>query len=339
MRKKIKVFGASLDPSDSIKKITIKQKYLDDLKYNRDSKHNIYLDSYDAFIAESKTLQNPIFQKIGKFPVESWLRTKPDISDLFLLNPIDFRTFLDTNGCKEYSEEMEKFINQKVLPDIPIMIGADHSLTGGVISALSKKYGAENITTIILDGHFDAIPTDLRLDLAKYSKDHQNEVEVIFPEMLDSINEFLDVPKSYNCGTFLQHLIEDGIILPENLIIYGCKDYPNDEFLNIEDPRIKNYVDYYFSFKDRGTKIIPNTSNSTKMNEQFESILNSINTPYLYISIDVDVGAANSILAARFLEFIGIDEDCFIQSALLLKNFIKRFKKSLVHWKFPMIFL
>ena len=328
--KEIKVFGAALDPSDSEKKIMIKRKYLDDLHYGRKTKHSIYTDSYEVFINESRMLKKSIFTKIGKFPVESWLRTKPNTEDIIFIQPAEFRTFLDSNGCKEYSNEMKNFIEKKVLPAIPLMIGADHSLTGGVLDALSNKYGAEDITIIILDGHFDAIPTQIRFDLAKYSKEHKNEVEVIFPEVLDSINEFMTIPQTYNCGTFLTTLTEEKVILPENVIVYGCQDCPDMEFKKIEDDRVTKYVDFYSSLEDQGIKIIPYNKENNIMINSLKKALDQINTPYLYISIDVDVGSLNSVLAARFMEFIGVDEDNLNSVSELFKDTISSKELKLI---------
>ncbi len=329
MSKEIKVFGASLDPSDTQTKISIKQAYLSALA-SGDKEKSKFLDAYDVFIAHSKYLGLPNFKKIGKFPVESWLRPKPDLEDFQFVNPLDFRIFLDSNGCKEYSDEIEQFIEEKVLPDIPLMIGADHSLTGGILSVFSDRFRAENITLIMLDGHFDAIPPKLRLDLAKYSKDHKEEIGILFPELVESINGKLEIPRTYNCGTFLYYLIKEGKIKPENLIVFGCMDYPRDEFRSIKDPRVKSYVDFYLSYEKKGVKFIPNSGDNEKMKKQFEEALQSINTPYVYVSIDVDVGALNAILASRFYDYTGVNEECLYNAAKSLKNFIHTKKVELV---------
>ncbi|TFF88796.1 MAG: hypothetical protein EU549_02360 [Promethearchaeota archaeon] len=322
-KKKIKVFGAALDPTDSEKKIAIKLNYLNNVVHKRETKHNNYQDSYNAFIEESRILKDSKFHEVGRFPVETWLRSKPGPEDRIFMNPLEFRTFLDTNGCKEYSETMKNFIMKNILPDIPLMIGADHSLTGGVLSALSAKYGAENITVVIYDGHFDAIPTDLRLSLAKYSKEHKDEIQAILPEFLDSLSKNTEVPSTYNCGTFLYYLIEEKIVLPENLIFYGVMDYPDETLQDINDPRVKNYVNFYKKFEEKGVRFIPNDKDYDNMNRSFEEIMNSIETPYLYLSIDVDVGSLNAVLAARFMDFIGVDEKCLIESSEIIKNFLK----------------
>jgi arginase family enzyme len=329
LAKIIKVFGAALDPSDSETKIMIKQAHIDAIA-SRAPEKSKYLDPYDAFIAESKVLTLLQFQKIGKFPIESWLCPKPGIEDHIFMSPLNFRLFLDKNGCQEYAQDLEKYIEQKVLPDTPLMIGADHSLTGGVLRALSRKYGPGNISVIIFDGHFDAIPTNLRLALASYSKEHKDELAIPFPEFIDSIDEQTEIPLSYNCGTFLHHLIQEKAILPQNLIIYGCVDYPNEALRAISDPRVKTFVDFYLSYEKNGTKIIPNFKDNTKMQEAFKKALESINTPYLYISIDVDVGSLNEILAARFMEFIGVDADCLYKASDSLNGFLAAKKIQLI---------
>lgn len=322
MAKVIKVFGAALDPSDSPTKLAIKQGYLSARATGMKVKSQ-YTDPYEGFITESRVLKGSKFKKVGRFPIESWLRPKPELEDEIFMTPLDFRLFLDSNGCKEYSEDMETYIEENILPDIPLMIGAEHSLTGGVLRALSKKYGAENITVVILDGHFDAIPTDLRLDLVKYSKEHKDEVQIPFPEMLDAYEQHAEIPQVYNCGTFLYYLLEEKTILPENVIVFGCMDYPSDEMRGIQDPRIKNYVDFYLSYEEGGVKIIPNYKDNAKMRKNFKEALESVNTPYIYLSIDVDVSSLNAVLAARFMEFIGVDEECLLDVAQILKRFFE----------------
>lgn len=329
MARIIKVFGAALDPSDSETKIMIKQAHLNALA-NRTPEKSKYLDPYDAFIAESKVMNRSSIQKLGKFAIESWLCPKPEIEDYIFMTPLNFRLFLDKNGCLEYSQELEGYIEQKVLPDIPLMIGADHSLTGGVLRVLSRKYDPENLSVIIFDGHFDAIPTSLRLGLASYSKDHKDEIAIPFPEFIDSIDEQTEIPLSYNCGTFLYQLLEERTILPQNLIIFGCADYPNEDLRNISDKRIKDYVDLYLSYEDQGVKFIPNLKDNEKMKQNFKEALELINNPYIYLSIDVDVGSLNEILAARFMEFIGVDSECLNNAAELLQQFFYDKKAELI---------
>ncbi|MHA1264520.1 MAG: arginase family protein [Candidatus Helarchaeota archaeon] len=320
MEKKFKIFGAALDPTDSEAKILIKQNVLDAKSTGRKLKSK-YEDPYEGFLTESKILQRSNMEPIGRFPVESWLRPKPAIGDEIFMTPLDFRLFLDSNGCQDYAVELERFVVQRVFPENPFMIGADHSLTGGVLRAVSKRYGPENLSVIIFDGHFDAIPTPLRLALAKYVKDHQKEIAVPFPEMIDSITPQMTIPASYNCGTFLNTLLEEGTILPQNLVVYGAVDYPSLEMQSIEDPRVREFVNCYLAFEEKGVSIVPNSKDSHQINQTFEKALRTLKTPYTYLSIDVDVSALNAVLAARLMEFIGLDFDIILEAGGLLRQF------------------
>ena len=40
-------------------------------------------------------------------------------------------------------------LKDKVLPDVPLMIGVDHSGTGGCIEALAEKYGKGNLSVVM----------------------------------------------------------------------------------------------------------------------------------------------------------------------------------------------
>ncbi|TFG05182.1 MAG: hypothetical protein EU536_02745 [Promethearchaeota archaeon] len=329
MVKTYKVFGAALDPSDSETKILIKHGVLESKLMGRKISGQ-YEDPYEAFIAESKILQKPNFQNIGRFPVESWLRPKPELGDEVFLTPLDFRLFLDSDGCREYAERLAGFVEKQVFPATPLMIGTDHSLTGGVLRALVKKYGAENITLVVFDGHFDAIPTDLRLGLVKYAKEHKDDVVIPFPEMIDSIGTHETIPRSYNCGTFLYHLIEERVVFPHNVIVYGVMDYPSDEMRKVEDPRVRSYVTFYSALENQGMQIIPNYKDNEKTNQEFQKALERLETPFLYLSVDVDVSALNAVLAARFMEFIGIDASALLLAGHIIKEWMDKTKVDLI---------
>ena len=211
MDKKLKVFGAALDAIDDPLKVRIKQAYLSRLSQNLIDPKTNFLDPYEGLLASSRELARDKYIKIGKFPVESWLTPKPDLEDWVLLDEIEFRTFVNCGAVKEYSDEIEKFVQNKILPDIPIMIGADHSLTGGVLRSLSKKYGADKILIVIFDSHYDGIPASLRHALAKYSKEHNDEFKPIIPEILESVGEKYDLRDNYTCGSFLHYLLQEKI--------------------------------------------------------------------------------------------------------------------------------
>jgi arginase family enzyme len=323
MRKKINVFGAALDPIDDPMKVLAKCSYINKLAQNLIEPEMNFLDPYEGLLKFSKVLNRDTFIKIGKFPIETWLTPKPKIEDYPLLDPSKYQEYINSGAIRTVSKSVENFVMEKVLPNIPLMIGVDHSLTGGVISALSKKYGKENILIVIFDAHFDAIPTSISLNLTKYMKEHQQELHVLSPEILESIDvNNIKLNDNYSCASFLDYLIQEEIILPQNLIIYGVQDYPSEELLLVEDSKVKDYVNYYLSFEKKGVKFLPAIINKDKLNEKFEKVLEQYSNPYLYISFDVDVGIFKEILAARFMNVIGIEKDLILNAAKIIKNFI-----------------
>ncbi|MFX0070047.1 MAG: arginase family protein [Candidatus Hermodarchaeota archaeon] len=331
MDKKIKVFGAALDALDDPIKVLAKCSYINKLAQNLIELERDFLDPYDGLLKLSSLLKKEEFIKIGKFPIETWLTPKPKIEDYPLLDPLKYQEFVNSGAVKKVSVDLERFVSDKILPDIPLMIGADHSLTGGILNALSKKYGSENILIIIFDAHFDAIPASISLNLVKYMKEHQNEINILNPEILESINtEQLVLNDTYSYASFLDHLIYDSTILPQNLIIFGCQDYPSEEMLAVNDPRVKQYVDFYLSFKEKGVRFIPAAKNSKEMIEKLEQILHDRNIQYLYLSFDVDVGVFKEVLAARIMNVIGIEEEIILNAAKVIKDFMKLKKCELI---------
>jgi arginase family enzyme len=318
---KIKFFGSALDPADSPDKVAVKRAYLDTLHSGKLSKPN-FLDPYDAIFA-SDTLRNLDIVKVGKFPVESWLTPKPLLEDLSLVTPENYRTFIDSNGCEEYALLLKKFVEEKVLPDTPAMLGVDHSLSGGVINALSNLHGTENISLVLIDAHFDAIPQKTRIKLADYAK----EVGMSHPLCSIPQSSGGDVPETYNCGTFLRYLIEKKVVMPENLTVIGTSDYPGERLMDAGDKRAKEYVDEYLSYEKKGVFFIPRA----KIDENFSNVLSKhlekIETPLVYVSLDADVGAFSALYAVRFLDAIGIDESAIYELAKSINKKLRSGKK------------
>jgi arginase family enzyme len=323
MNKKIKVFGAALDPIDDPMKVLAKCSYINRLAQNIVDPERKFLDPYDGLLKYSKVLSKDEFIKIGKFPIESWLTPKPNIEDYPLLDPFKYQEYVNRGAVRTVSKNLENFVQENVLPDVPLMIGVDHSLTGGVLSALSTHYGPKNILIIIFDAHFDGIPSQISLNLVKYMQEHQKEIHILSPGLLESMDvDSITLKNSYSCASFLDYLIQDGIILPENLIIYGCQDYPSKEYLSIEDSRVKQFVECYQSFEEKGVKIIPGTQDKKNMIKELEKYLENYNVPYIYLSFDVDVGIFKEILAARFMNVIGIEKELILNTAKTIKNFM-----------------
>lgn len=329
MEKRIKIFGAALDATDFPLNIQTKHAYLSRLAQNLITEPN-FLDPYDGFLLYSSILSKEKYLKIGKFPVESWVSPKPNIEDYPFVNQLEFQKFTSNGKVKETSELLEKFIEDKVFPDVPLMIGVDHSLTGGVLSALSNKFGSENILVVVFDAHFDGIPASISANIAKYTIEHPDQLNPLVPELASLANEDLNnIKDSYTCGSFLYYLLEEKILLPENLIIFGCQDYPDDAFRSNNDPRILEYVDFYDSIEKKGVKFI-SKNDDTHMIEKLSSALELIDTPYIYISFDVDVGGLKEIIAARFKNAIGIEKSVILNAGKEIKKYMDLKKCELI---------
>ncbi|MEM1587298.1 MAG: arginase family protein [Candidatus Bathyarchaeia archaeon] len=302
-KKSVKVFGIAFDPDEYLGAIE-RQLYIALLKSGIDSLKSIS-DPYDLLIPyiEEAIGSNRVI-RLGKIPVESWLSPKPDLEDEELINIENYSTFIDANGCKEYVNYVEEFV-QRIMDEssIPLMIGIDHSMSGGMIIALSKRYGAENLSVIVLDSHLDAIPTSIRYKLFTSLKKKKHPLLFLPDEFYISTDSYdplvFERPDSYNKGSFLYYLIKEQILLPKNLWVVGVQDRPTEDLLREEDPNLKSYLEAYLNLENEGVNII--TNNEIVKAKNFVNKLDAISTQFLYISFDVDVGCGSSITLARCL--------------------------------------
>jgi arginase family enzyme len=321
MNENVKIFGAALDVSDNPTKLLIKLTYLNRLAQNLIDLSANFKDPYEGFVLHSKILSRGKFLKIGKFNILSWLRPKPNIQDLPLITLLEFQNFVNSGELKKYSIELERFVENKVFPSVPLMIGVDHSLTGGVLRAMAKRYGAVNMLVIVLDAHFDAIPASISLKLAKYAKAHKDEIHSLID--LDSIDENIEIKDTYNCASFIDYLIKENIVIPQNLIVFGCQDYPSKELKSKSDSNVQDYVNFYLDFEKKGVNFVSVNEDRKKMIEKFKEILQNVSTPYVYISLDVDVSAFKEVLATRFMNVIGIEKEVILDAAKEIKRYMK----------------
>ncbi|MHA1376689.1 MAG: arginase family protein [Promethearchaeota archaeon] len=328
MRKKIKVFGAAVDASDFPLSIQMKLAYLNQLAQNLGDKTN-FIDPYEAFLMHSSILTEQRFLKIGKFPIDSWLTPKPKLEDLHLINQFNFSKFTNDGLLKSISDKIERYIKTNVLPDIPLMIGVDHSLTGGVLTALSKEYSPENLLVLIFDAHFDGLPANISINISKYTNDHPNEVNPLVLEYNYSQMEGIEIKNTYTCASFLNNLINAKVIKPENLIIFGCQDYPDEKYRALNDPRIVEFVEFYDKMERNGVKFIPKAETS-QMLDRLNQTLKDVVKSNFYLSLDVDVGALKEVIASRFRNVIGLDQSTIISAAKIVNNVIKTADNKLV---------
>ncbi|NOX33027.1 MAG: arginase family protein [Deltaproteobacteria bacterium] len=243
-----------------------------------------------------------LWKNLGSLPVPSWLAPKPGPEDRSRINTKNFISFIDSNGCKNFADETDHFVTDRILPHIPCMIGIDHSLTGGVYSALCRHYGKENLSLIIIDSHTDAVPMSVLSGAIQYDMDTN-------PDSVHDANDpFLyNRPDSYNASSFIHTLIKEKQVAAKNLYIVGVSDYPDKKSLRIKDPRIKKYTNAYVGLKRKGATII--TKKDCKLTpRKITGLFKKISTPYVYVSIDMDIGAGNALEGVRFRNWKGLKE-------------------------------
>jgi len=307
LNKKILFFGCSMDCDEKYDSI---QDKLHIMQTAED-----FDDPLDGVMAPlCSDLPSDLWDNVGSLPIPTWLGPKPCPEDRPKINSESFISFIDSNGCKKISNEIDQFVTDRVLPDIPCMIGIDHSLTGGVVSALSRYYGSENLSVIIIDSHTDAIPMSALSGAIQYDMETN-------PSSVHDVNDpFLyNRPDSYNASSFIHSLVTQKIVDPKNLYLIGVSDYPEIKSLRIKDARIRTYTNAFVRLKGIGTKII--TKKECKLNpKKIKGLLKKITTPYVYVSIDMDIGANTALEGVRFRNWKGLDESKIYKIADTVKN-------------------
>lgn len=198
--------------------------------------------------------------------------------------------------------EVENFAAERILPAVPCLIGVDHSLTGGLFRALTNRYGTEAVSLIILDSHTDAVPMLNLAEAIQYDAENNP----------DSVHDAKDPllynrPEAYNASSFVHHLVREKRVVPENLYIIGVSDFPDKRAMKIKDPRIRRYVRVFTDLRRQGAKVVTKKNLKTGT-AKLKALLRQIDTPYVYVSIDMDIGAANALAGVRFLNYTGLAE-------------------------------
>ena len=208
--------------------------------------------------------------------------------------------FTDAGGCLAAAGVVAALIEEQVWPDMPCLVGVDHCLAGGAITALSGSLGPENLSVVVLDAHTDAIPTPVSAGAIHYDAEtNPRSVYRLDDPLLHGRND------SYNASSFLHHLVEGGIVAPRNLFLLGVTDLPPSRALKLTDPRITAYTDAYMGLKRRGVTVLTRddiVASAARVDRE----LDRIDTPYVYVSLDLDVGARKSLDGVRFREREGL---------------------------------
>jgi arginase family enzyme len=260
-------------------------------------------DPYKAIMEIIRQEVNPeLWSEKGSLDLPSWLRPIPSLTDEENITTEAFVDFMDHGGFETYARRVGDFIATHIFPDIPCMLAVDHSLTGGAFKKLVELYESKSISLIVLDSHTDAIPMSVMAGMIQYDIDTNPDT------VHDRHDPFLyDRQNSYNASSFLYYLLAEEVLKPQNLYLIGISDYPPKHAFRIKDPRIENYVNIFSELKRRGVTILTKNDFLTSPSK-IKNSLTHIKSPYVYISIDLDIGARNGVEGVRFLERQGLNE-------------------------------
>ena len=130
-----------------------------------------------------------------------------------------------------------------------------------------------------------------------------------------------DFPESYGCGNYLGVLMDEGVIKPKNLVMYGVADYPEPEFRDDLAGRTPDFLTAYLEYENKGVTFISQKQLQEDQGaDKLRLRLKEHPAPFLYISLDADVGAGNCTRAVRFLDLKGIDESSLISAASVINQ-------------------
>lgn len=306
----MQVFGSSLDVLDIPERVEIKRAYVQAVCEGLMAES--YADPCEAVVKIALdplpagwSLQEPV-------PVETWLTPKPECSDLPLVTVESYRQFLETDGCLIHSTRVASRV-AGIVPERFVMIGVDHSQTGGAVRALARRYGARNLSVIVLDAHFDVNDHAAIRAAARWFGGDDGPADPVPPYAC----------RFYHCGNFLGRLIEEGTLAPENLFVFGVADHPGDDPAALRAPELQDYVTTYFGYLEQGATVVPKQRIQRDL-KAVEDTLRLVKTPYVYVSVDMDVGAYTSHCGVRFPETVGMSEEHILGTVRLIEDLIRR---------------
>jgi arginase family enzyme len=294
-----KLFGAALEVSDDPFSLQLKHASM----WAREQGQKLQDDPYEA-VLEQLIKRNTKIEAAGRFPLPSWLGARPRPADRCYVTQEQAQRFLDEEGVLDTTRKLKEFVKNEILPYIPIMVGIDHSATGGVVSALTEELGSSRLSVIVLDHHFDAFPLSVRMQpvLGKIPRH-------------PSWSKLLVGNDVYCCGNFWAHLIENGTLRPEHLFFVGVADYPAKQ----SSPEWETFQNSYYDFEKRGCNFFPLRAFKGAYKKRLRRFLmDRISTPYVYVSLDLDVGAYRCVHAARYMDGVGIDQEAILDTAHII---------------------
>jgi arginase family enzyme len=315
LSRKLAFFGVALDPTDDELRLEFKAILGRHLAEGRIRFRN----PYEALTESLRDLiDKGVCEASGEIDLPSWLTPAPTQSDLPLLTAENNLRFIDEGGCDEVAERVRAFIQSGTAGSIPAMVAVDHSTTGGALRALADKRHPASMTVLVVDSHFDGLQLAERMDLFRYSQAEGKG---------SSGSDHLDLQESYNCATWLKHMLDEKVVVPDRLIVFGISDHPTEAMR--KDPRLGRYVGAYRAFEEAGVTFVTKEEiRQQGVRDALAPLLNGMATDGLYVSLDADIGSLDAVHAARFMNVKGLSAEELCDLARVLEETLQ--KKQLI---------
>ncbi len=302
------VFGCSLDVLDAPEKVAMKIAFLDGLERGLVDK-DLARDPYDLLLGRLAGLEG--LSEGGRLELESHLTPRPAMADRDRLNALDSCGFLDSGGCARVAGELREFVRERVLPRIPLLLGVDHSLTGGVLEALSGEVGEGELALVVFDSHFDAVPASIRKNAFTAGSLAADSWRIG------------TLPESYNCGTWIARILDREIVDPGNVVVLGVSDHPGTRAQPEEREGVAAYREAYLALLERGVRVVTKREiRRIGSREAVREALGGLEGKRIYISLDADLGSGEDVRAVRFLDTIGLSIDEVLGLARALREWL-----------------
>lgn len=303
------LFGCALDVLDSGEKVAMKLAYLQAARQGL-LPADIPRDPYELMLPLLAAV--PGVKATGGIELDGRLTPRPEESAAPGVSAGEYRGFLDSGGCEAVAAAVREHVARRVIPSRPFMVGVDHSATGGVLEALSSLGAGPAL--VVLDSHFDAIPSDVRRSAAGGQE-----------ARADGLG---GLPDSYNCGTWLARIIERGVIPAGRVVVAGVSDRPPDEVEPGERAGMAAYREAYGAWERRGVRVVSKREmRRSGIDEALGTALDaalSTGADSLYVSLDADVASGPEVKAVRFLDTLGLSIDEVVESGACLRSVMER---------------
>jgi arginase family enzyme len=135
----------------------------------------------------------------------------------------------------------------------------------------------------------------------------------------DGEGENETIRESYNCATWLKHMLDEQVVLPDRLIVFGVSDHPSESMR--QDPCLNRYVNAYRAFEEAGVTFVTREEIRQKgVGGLLVPLLDERAADGLYVSLDADIGSLDAVHAARFMNVVGLGCEEMYEIARVLEE-------------------